>query len=756
MKVKIKPNSKYDIKFKASKAQLSVDMYFLFDLSNTMRNVLKDLAQIADDLAEKIGEVTTDRQFGFGIFREKPTPPFDIYRDAVHDFEHHLSLTSNTDALVKAVTDTVNIVGNIDNQEASLDALMQVLLCSEDIGWRPGTTHIIVMVTDAAPHTAGDGIMGATWKPYDHKCKLQRQGNMSVYPSLENDYPSFGSILYEMKKREKYLVIGTREYLKGFYKTITNSGALEGQVGTFDTGGRGGKGDLKSLILNTYYDIKDKLVVTANQNSDDIKVRLKSNENTCRKMEGSLLEIACNNIAVDRKVNIIAEVTLNDSVCLNPQKDLKVQIKVFGQKDSTLNVMIEPICECGCMKVPDQTRPDSECKGRGQVKCGTCVCTDEYYGNSCECEREGNKFGETNDDLACKAPNGQVCSTHGECQCAQCSCSSPFFGKFCECNQHECDCGTHGDCVCENGNEKCQCQSGWDFDDNGLCECSLTEKSNCIDPFTDTECNNNGQCRCNQCKCEGHEGYYCQKSQAASYQDIQRRTCEQLGPCILVDAFQHILTKPEDQPLLADMIKECEETKIKEKERYQCFWTLAENSNPDIALNTVPAGYTPDCLFDAQPSELVSLNECSAEFKGCKFSFWHDSDEGIDSYTNANLQEKIRIYFQYFNKTEDFKNNGDIDLDYTITAVLCPSFIDKWVVIGSVAGSILFIFILCFVAYIVLVNLYDKWEYERFKRDAAQAFQVGKVVNNAALRDNRKSTFGDKVRNRMSRISVRP
>ena len=92
----------------------------------------------------------------------------------------------------------------------------------------------------------------------------------------------------------------------------------------------------------------------------------------------------------------------------------------------------------------------------------------------------------------------------------------------------------------------------------------------------------------------------------------------------------------------------------------------------------MPAGYTPDCLFDAQPSELVTLNECSADFKGCKFSFWHDSDEGIDSYTNANLQEKIRIYFQYFNKTEDFKNNGDIDLDYTITAVLCPSFIDKW------------------------------------------------------------------------------
>ena len=123
-----------------------------------------------------------------------------------------------------------------------------------------------------------------------------------------------------MKQYEKYLVIGTRRNTKDFYNRIVTNGALEGQIGAFDTGNKDG---LKNLIIKTYYDIKDQLLVIANPSTDDISVSMISNENSCSTTDGSKLEISCDSIAVDREVNIIAQVTLNESVCLTPQQAWK-------------------------------------------------------------------------------------------------------------------------------------------------------------------------------------------------------------------------------------------------------------------------------------------------------------------------------------------------------------------------------------------------------------------------------------------------
>ena len=70
---------------------------------------------------------------------------------------------------------------------------MQVLLCPERIGWRNDTTKIIVLITDAPCHIAGDGILAGIWRPLEHKCSLDEDGK---YSGLDYDYPSISEVNY--------------------------------------------------------------------------------------------------------------------------------------------------------------------------------------------------------------------------------------------------------------------------------------------------------------------------------------------------------------------------------------------------------------------------------------------------------------------------------------------------------------------------------------------------------------------------------
>jgi len=49
------------------------------------------------------------------------------------------------------------ISGNIDYPEGGFDALMQVMVCENEIGWRNDSLHMIIFSTDAESHYAGDG-----------------------------------------------------------------------------------------------------------------------------------------------------------------------------------------------------------------------------------------------------------------------------------------------------------------------------------------------------------------------------------------------------------------------------------------------------------------------------------------------------------------------------------------------------------------------------------------------------------------------
>lgn len=114
---------------------------------------------------------------------------------------------------------------NYDDAEAGLDALMQVMKCEKEIGWRTDTRRIIVLATDNTYHSAGDGKMLGAIKPNDMKCHL-KDNEYKGEDSLKYDYPSVSAI-NKVAKEGNFLIIfaiaGSSDILN-IYK------ALSGQI----------------------------------------------------------------------------------------------------------------------------------------------------------------------------------------------------------------------------------------------------------------------------------------------------------------------------------------------------------------------------------------------------------------------------------------------------------------------------------------------------------------------------------------------
>ncbi len=76
MELTASPNSEAEVSFEVALADIPVDIYFLMDLSNSMRVHKANLIKAAERIASKVTDLTSDYQFGFGSFSDKPTAPF--------------------------------------------------------------------------------------------------------------------------------------------------------------------------------------------------------------------------------------------------------------------------------------------------------------------------------------------------------------------------------------------------------------------------------------------------------------------------------------------------------------------------------------------------------------------------------------------------------------------------------------------------------------------------------------------------------
>lgn len=117
-----------------------LDLYYLMDLSFSMRDDLDNLKSLSVDIATRINNISSDSRLGFGSFVDKPVAPYISTTpsrlsdpcisqcEPAYSFHHILNLTEDTSEFQSLVAAT-RISGNQDVPEGSMDALLQVSCC---------------------------------------------------------------------------------------------------------------------------------------------------------------------------------------------------------------------------------------------------------------------------------------------------------------------------------------------------------------------------------------------------------------------------------------------------------------------------------------------------------------------------------------------------------------------------------------------------------------------------------------------------
>ncbi|MBK1642607.1 hypothetical protein CKO12_12110 [Chromatium okenii] len=155
-----------------------LDMYFLEDLTGSFSDDVETVQALVPNVVTAINDFQPDSMFGLGSFMDKPISPFgsdysSYYGDYYYDdysyqsdyvYANNLNLTTNQAAFSTALNALVLGSGN-DWQESQLEALMQVALHSDKIGFRSGAVKTVVLMTDADYHRAGDGTQAGITTP---------------------------------------------------------------------------------------------------------------------------------------------------------------------------------------------------------------------------------------------------------------------------------------------------------------------------------------------------------------------------------------------------------------------------------------------------------------------------------------------------------------------------------------------------------------------------------------------------------------
>eukprot|EP01053_Blabericola_migrator_P004561 Blabericola_migrator_1__4560@NODE_2426_length_2782_cov_458_464825_g1519_i0_p2_GENE_NODE_2426_length_2782_cov_458_464825_g1519_i0NODE_2426_length_2782_cov_458_464825_g1519_i0_p2_ORF_typecomplete_len264_score43_31Integrin_beta/PF00362_18/5_7e32VWA/PF00092_28/2e06VWA_2/PF13519_6/0_03_NODE_2426_length_2782_cov_458_464825_g1519_i08401631 len=147
-----------------------VDIMFLQDTTQTFDDDLPNIADQLSDISSAIKSKHPDARLGVAEYRDKPYHPY----GESEDFCYRLNcgaLTSDPltfEAAYRALVPS----GGADYPEDSYQAIINVILDSR-VGWRPEASKIVVLVTDATVHQAGD------WRKY----------SADDYPSLIVNLP---------------------------------------------------------------------------------------------------------------------------------------------------------------------------------------------------------------------------------------------------------------------------------------------------------------------------------------------------------------------------------------------------------------------------------------------------------------------------------------------------------------------------------------------------------------------------------------
>jgi len=515
----------FEIKVKPAR-NYPVDLYYLMDLSYSMNDDLQNLKNLGAGIASAIGTVTTDHRLAFGSFVDKTVSPFVDVASArpcptcrrTFGFIHNMNFTKDENEFSNGVR-AQKISGNLDTPEGGFDGLMQLAVCEKKIGWRPkiSSRRIVIFVTDAAPHSAGDGKLGGIVLPNDGNCHLNASNMYSMTNTL--DYPSIGFLREKLKESKIVPILAVTNGVKSIYENV----ALEWKdIGTTVGVLSSDSSNIVNLIRDNYKKISSTVRLVDSKPSD-VKIQYKAKK--CRQKTA---DNECSNVALEEEISF--EVSVTPQRCSDAVKKMKsFDISIAGFGD--IKVETEVTCDCACEKSPIAILNSTKCNNAGKFACGKCYCDAGRYGKDCICTDAS-----TVDESLCRATNAttdQVCSNAGTCICGTCECTprknpaEKITGTHCECrnfgcelhNEKECGGPDHGACECN----KCKCKGIWTGSNCGDKNCTLVQQD-CVK--NGVVCGGHGTCDCGQCNCDvGYRGQHCESCPSCPGQCALKRDC---------------------------------------------------------------------------------------------------------------------------------------------------------------------------------------------------------------------------------------
>uniref|UniRef100_A0A8C7T213 Integrin beta n=1 Tax=Oncorhynchus mykiss TaxID=8022 RepID=A0A8C7T213_ONCMY len=484
----------FNLKFKRAE-DYPIDLYYLMDLSYSMKDDLENVKNLGTHLMLEMSKITTDFKIGFGSFVEKTVMPYisttpskllnpctgDQNCTSPFSYKNVLKLTSNGQEF-NTLVGQQQISGNLDSPEGGFDAIMQVAVCGEHIGWR-NVTRLLVFSTDAGFHFAGDGKLGGIVLPNDGKCHLE---NNMYTVSHYYDYPSIAHLVQKLSDNNIQTIFAVTEELTGFQLTYM-MGILSAN-----------SSNVINLIIDAYNSLSSEVILENSKLPVGVTIMYQSRCKNGVTGEGEMGR-KCSNISIGDEVSFTISITAKQ--CPKMGKPETIKIKPLGFNEE-VEITLNFICECDCHK--DGIENSDIChNGNGTYECGACRCNEGRIGRQCECST--NEVTSEDLDKSCRKDNGtDICSNNGDCVCGTCECKKRenpeerYSGMFCECDNFNCDrsnnklCGGHGHCECR----VCICDANWT---GSACDCSL-DTTTCL-ASNKQICNGRGTCECGTCRC---------------------------------------------------------------------------------------------------------------------------------------------------------------------------------------------------------------------------------------------------------------
>ncbi|KAF0028316.1 hypothetical protein F2P81_019403 [Scophthalmus maximus] len=432
----------FDLKFKRAE-DYPIDLYYLMDLSYSMKDDLENVKNLGTSLMLEMSKITSDFRIGFGSFVEKTVMPYisttpakllnpctgDQNCTSPFSYKNVLKLTSDGKKF-NILVGQQQISGNLDSPEGGFDAIMQVAVCGEQIGWR-NVTRLLVFSTDAGFHFAGDGKLGGIVLPNDGKCHLEN----GVYTmSHYYDYPSIAHLVQKLSDNNIQTIFAVTEEFQPVYQELKNL-IPKSAVGTLSAN----SSNVINLIIDAYNSLSSEVILENSKLPEGVTIAYTSRCKNGVVSEGESGR-KCSNISIGDEVMFSISVTSKG--CPMQAKSETIKIKPLGFTEE-VEITLHFICECECNK--EGIKNSQLCHfGNGTYECGACKCNEGRVGRQCECS--SNDVATEDMDRTCRKDNGtDICSNIGDCVCGTCECKKRdnpderYSGLYCECDNFNCD-----------------------------------------------------------------------------------------------------------------------------------------------------------------------------------------------------------------------------------------------------------------------------------------------------------------------------